>query len=690
MNMTSRNKIISLLAGASALAMLGVTAVNSQIVTGTQDFSITVEEGVDTTPDSFAMGGFNAPVLSEVTLGPIPLSGFNEEVAISVSGGGSPEYSLDGGATYNSAAGTVNAGDQVYLRASASASADQDLVVSLAVGDVTETFTISTTAAHPEQFVSVFNGPTSSPSWQFITADISDHVGKTGRFLARYDRTGSFRGDIQFDDVTVGTQFWDLSLQSVATQWERKFGTGGVEDYADVSWTNVSSGTSNSLWNYKSSRGTGSSGTGVSTGFTGNGQIYYEAGGSGNGRTWLRSPETSIESGDFSFALGALGTGLGTLDVFLYLPEVGTPLTPNYPVSVETVDDTPDAFVVSSSSDPSAVEPGDLFTFDPVTVAGMDAGVTVSASVFGGGSPEFRINGGAWVTSGTVENGDTIQVRLNASSGFLIEQVATLSVSSVNTTFSVTTRAPDSLPDAFVFAGLTGQEPSTTVTSAPVTPTGFEEAVLAPQSGLRVSVNGGSFTGSEQTIQAGQSISLRMTLGQPSEVKSLDLFVRDLSGNTVLTVPWSVTTRDPVGPSNPNFAWTYQTCATSTGCTSTSETITLSGSFSNARVLFGDVDTVKSTPSSSRAGWSGTNMDWPSVSINGGAFLDRYDLQTTSRTVNPGDTLRIQFKSGSRFVYNLGASLNVGETSLWRCWSKATYVNPDPRPVGGRSTSSCQ
>lgn len=518
--MVSKNRLISLLAGGSALALLGVTAVYAQVVMGTQDFSITVEEGVDTTPDAFALGGYNAPVSSVVTLGPIPLTGFNEDIALSVSGGGSPEYSLDGGVTFTSSPGTISPDTNVLIRASASASSDQNVIVSLTAGDVTEDFTISTTNAQLEQFVSAYSGPISSSSWQFITADISDHIGKTGRFLARYDRTGGFRGDLQFDDVTVGTQFWDLSSQSAATQWQRSSTSSGVSSYSSVNWQNIpTSGATNGLWAYSLSAGTGSAGTGVATGYTGSGHIFHETSGGATGRTWLRSPETTITTGDFSFALGALGTELGALDVFLYLPEFGSPLTTNYPVSVETIDAVPDSFVVSSASNTSAAEPGALISFDPVTVSGMDAGLSVNASISGGGSPEFRINGGSWGTSGSVENGDTIQVRMTASATYLGGQVATLSVSSVNTPFSVTTRALDPAeytPDSFGLAATTSA-PGMTVEET-VTISGLAAGrdpvlrVSGSTAGRNAvfSVNGGAYSAAERTVTNGDTVTFRI------------------------------------------------------------------------------------------------------------------------------------------------------------------------------------
>lgn len=405
----------------------------------------------------------------------------------------------------------------------------------------------------------------------------------------------------------------------------------------------------------------------------------------------------SIDGGTFTTAAGSISNGQTLRVQMTSSPTlsgnatgnvtVGT-VTQSFSVTTTSEDTTPDAFAFSTSENRTSAERNTLVTFNPITVSGLSTSVPVSLS--GGGFPAIRINGGAWVTSGTVTNGDTVAVRLTSSSFFSVTQEATVTIGQGSANVSVVTRAADAVPNDFTVPALTGQEPGATIISASVTPTGFEEARLVPGSGLAVSVNGGAFSTLAQTITQGQSIRLRGNAPGVGFTSTFALSFRDANFSAVYTTFWAVTSRGLNGPTNPNLAWTYEPCTGSTGCTSTSETITLTGSFSNARVLFGDVDSVKSTPTSSTAGWFGTNMDWPSVSINGGAFLDRFDLQSVTRVVNPGDTIRVQFRSGSRFVRNLGAELRIGEANLWRCWSNSTYVTSDPRPVGGRSTTICQ
>lgn len=432
----------ALLAAVSALSLLSAGGALAQVVTGNQDFTIVVQEGADTTPDSFAMGGYNAPVNSLVTLGPIPLSGFDQPVAISVSGSGSPEYSLDGGVTFTSAPGQVSSGDQVYLRAASSLSSNQNVDVSLSVGDVTETFRISTASAQAEQFVTVFDQtPSSMNGWRVATGDVSAHIGKTGRFVIKHNRTGQIYGDMQFDDVRLGTTFWDLSSQSVAMQFQRSNTTSGRSTYGSVGWENIpsSNGVAPARIGWKSSAGTPTANTGVSFGYTGSGQVFSETSLSGatgaSGGAWLRSPQVTVDSGTFSFAYGAYGSTLGRLTAYLYLPQIGSPLTANYPVSVSSFDLEPDAFSFASVT---GAAQGAVITSDPVTISGINA--TVPVSVSGDGSPEIRVGSGSWGSGpASVQNGQTVTVRLSSSPNPQIERVATVTVGSLSETFSVTT-----------------------------------------------------------------------------------------------------------------------------------------------------------------------------------------------------------------------------------------------------------
>lgn len=101
-------------------------------------------------------------------------------------------------------------------------------------------------------------------------------------------------------------------------------------------------------------------------------------------------------------------------------------------------DTTPDAF---SFTDQTGVATSTVITSNSVTINGIDASTPVSVS--GDGSPEIRINGGSWTTSGTIENGQTLEVRLTSNASNSTMNSATIDVGGVTDQWDVTTGAPD-------------------------------------------------------------------------------------------------------------------------------------------------------------------------------------------------------------------------------------------------------
>lgn len=173
---------------------------------------------------------------------------------------------------------------------------------------------------------------------------------------------------------------------------------------------------------------------------------------------------------------------------------------------------TPDEFLLSAAGDLGVAETAVLIAFSPVTITGINQPVPVS--VAGLGSPEFSINGGGWVTSGTVSEGDVVTVRVSSAATLNTAHSGTLSVGNRDVGYTVTTRpATDFTPDAFVFADLLNQPTDTTVTSASVTPTGYEQMIVTPPAGVLVSVSGGAFLSDPQVVNAGDSLRVQVATG---------------------------------------------------------------------------------------------------------------------------------------------------------------------------------
>ncbi len=94
-------------------------------------------------------------------------------------------------------------------------------------------------------------------------------------------------------------------------------------------------------------------------------------------------------------------------------------------------DTTPNSFSFNS---PPAASPGAVVTSDPVTITGIDSATPVSVS---GGL--VSINGGAFVSSGTISNGQTIVARVTASNTPGASISATVDVGGVTAQFTVVT-----------------------------------------------------------------------------------------------------------------------------------------------------------------------------------------------------------------------------------------------------------
>jgi hypothetical protein len=96
-----------------------------------------------------------------------------------------------------------------------------------------------------------------------------------------------------------------------------------------------------------------------------------------------------------------------------------------------------------------------------ITVAGINTAAAIS--ITGG---EYSIDGGTFIcTAGTVGNGQTISVRQTSSASFSTTTDATLIIGGVSDTFSVTTLAADTTPNAFSFTDQTDATLSTVITS---------------------------------------------------------------------------------------------------------------------------------------------------------------------------------------------------------------------------------
>lgn len=182
-----------------------------------------------------------------------------------------------------------------------------------------------------------------------------------------------------------------------------------------------------------------------------------------------------------------------------------------------------------------------LVTSAQSTVTGITVALPISVS--GDGTPQFQVNSGTWVTSGMVQLGDTLRVRLFSASAEATVAQATLSISGTTVPFVVTTG--DFTPDTISFTTVTGAATNTVVASAPVTLAGIDVPVsvstVSSSVSPQVRINGGAW-GTSGTISNGQTLEARLTTGATASVS----YTAQVNVGTVQT-SFTVVTQTPAG-----------------------------------------------------------------------------------------------------------------------------------------------
>jgi hypothetical protein len=194
--------------------------------------------------------------------------------------------------------------------------------------------------------------------------------------------------------------------------------------------------------------------------------------------------------------------------------------------------------------------PATLVTSNVVTVAGMTDGLWPIDATGGGAQTALRVNGGAWVTSGSVGPGDTVQLRTTSPGEFLSAAV-TVRTPGRRTTWAVASgETPDPLADPYTWLNFEGTLANqghgpTTFTAAPgegyidgVIGSGLTAATLsnadtfAPSVAAGLSVTamlaGGSNESSFQTVLDWRFTYFR-TFPSPAVVTLVQVTVQDSS-----------------------------------------------------------------------------------------------------------------------------------------------------------------
>jgi len=291
------------------------------------------------------------------------------------------------------------------------------------------------------------------------------------------------------------------------------------------------------------------------------------------------------------------------------------------PVTTVVIDTTPNAFTFTDQTD---VARSTTITSNPITVSGINSATPISIT---GGS--YSVNGSGYVTgSGTVSDGDTVTVRHTSSGSFSTATNTTLNIGGVTDTFTSTTLAEDTTPDAFTFTDQTDVALSSFIVSNEITVGGINSDASISITGGSYSINGGNFDSADGTVPPNATVRVENeSSANFSTSTDATLTIGGVSDTFTVTTLAEDTTPDA-------FTFTDQTdVARSTTITSDSITVTGINSAATISIMGG------------------------SYSVNGSGYV------TGSGTVSDGDTVTVQHTSSNQFSTVTDTVLTIGGVS---------------------------
>ena len=395
--------------GCTARGWMAFHAPASPSVGGPAPFSFTDRAGVA----SGAVISSNA----------VTITGIGAAVAVSISGDGNPEFRIAGGAWVTN--GSITDGQTLELRLTSGAATGILHRANVAVGTLSDQWDVTTGMA---------SGPTGCPNIGDVCADGSIFAGDTNMHVADVHQSTA----IEWSNETVNNtgarsnsdgaanQSWIVANRTLSQYLAFEL-CENLNRHGHTDWYLPARDELNVLYTNRSAIG----------GFI---SAWY----------WSSTESNSIDAWAQRFS-----DGYQVSDSKTYDPGVrcvrkdsgggGSDITPN-------------AFAFTDETD---VAVSTQITSNSITIAGIDTAAPVSVS--GQGSPQIRINSGAWVTSGNIENGQSLEVRLTSPANNSTTHSATIDIGGISDQWDVTTGAPtgptgcaaigDVCGDGSIFAG---------------------------------------------------------------------------------------------------------------------------------------------------------------------------------------------------------------------------------------------
>jgi LmbE family N-acetylglucosaminyl deacetylase len=468
-------------------------------------FSVTTG---DITPNAFTFTAqTNVAVNTVVISNSITVGGVTLPAPISVVGG---EYSI-GTAAFTAAAGTVTNGQTVRVRVTSSASSNTTTTATLTIGGVSASFNVTTLTMDTTPNAFAFTAQTGVTPGTVVTSN-SITVGGITAPAPISVTGGEYSIGAGAFTATAGTvtngqtvRVRQTASTSFSTTTTATLTIGGVSGAFNV--TTVAMDTTPNAFAFTAQ-------TGVAPGILVTSNSITVGGINAPAPISVVGGEYSIGAGAFTAVAGTVSNGQTVRVRQTSAASYSTTTTATLTIGTVSAafnvtttappDTTPDPFVFTARTDATR---GSTYTSNSITVTGINQPTPIS--VVGG---LYSISGGGFTNvAGTVTNGQTVRVRVTASTQFSTTTTATLTIGGISAQFNVTTLAADTTPNAFSFPSQTGVTPGALVTSTSDRISGINTAAPISVVNGQYRINNGAWTATPGTVSNNQNVQVRHT-----------------------------------------------------------------------------------------------------------------------------------------------------------------------------------
>lgn len=333
---------------------------------------------------------------------------------------------------------------------------------------------------------------------------------------------------------------------------------------------------------------------------------------------------------------------------------VGT-VSGSFSVTTREASTTPDPFEFTAVT---GAEPNASVTSGTVTLSGFEG--SLPAEVTGG---TLIVNGAEAAAPADVQAGDEIALRVTASGDYEATTSATVTIGTESATFSVTTRAASTTPNAFVFSAVTGAELNDDVPSNAVTLAGFDGTLQADVTGGTLIVNGVPAT-TPVDVEAGDEIAVVVTSSGAYETET----TATVTVGTV-SATFSVTTKaSPVAPAITSF--TASAAEATPG-----QSVTLSWT------ITGDFDLVELAGPGITGAQDVTAVSSAPVAMPGNQPLAEYTLTASNSELAVSDSEPVQVSIPLWVCDAAGQTVTIADAALEQALRDYVVIIPASGPI---------